>query len=506
MITTPAGSTSRSARSVGDAARSGGRWGAISGVSEQIVSLIVTVVLARLLAPEDFGLVAATMLVVTLLSSASDVGLGPALVKRESVDDRSVSSTFWLATALGAVGALICLVVAEQADALLGIGEAAGLVRAAGALVALGLMAGVVRALLQRRLAFRAIFGINIASSILYGAVAIALAALTGAGAWAIIIGRIAMGVFRLVALATAARWRPSAIFDRRSAFADLRFSMAFLGGRLTNDVSKNVDYWVIGQRFGERSLGGYYIAFVLPSILRQRLTWLVSSVGFPVLSRLERPFRDRAFLRLQGVIVFIALPALLGLAAIADPLIAMLFGSQWDGVGEITRILAVAAVFDVITATNTPMLLSLGHADRVLRINLSRLAVLGGGIGLAVTTDRGVTGIAAAVLVAAAASMLVSLATIRTALDVTIVAQVWSFARTAAVSLTMALTVHAADQQLSLATPLQVAVLLVAGAAIYAIGARLFNRSAFELTRCELMRLLRPGAQQPPISVEAWS
>jgi O-antigen/teichoic acid export membrane protein len=368
------------------AALLGVRWGALAGIVEQLGSVGATFVLARLLTPADFGIVAAATVAVGLFQVLTRLGFGAALVNRKTMDDRVASSTFWLALLVGLVVSVSAAAASPWLASAVGRPDVAPYVAVAALMIVVGQASRVSGSLLLRRLRFKAVYKADIASIAAYSGTAISLAILTDLGPWVIIIGRVVSAVVATLARLIAGHWYPKLTFDLVSVREDLRFNLGSITNALVLFGARNADYWMLGRTTTSAALGLYYVAYVLPNILRQRMTWLADEILFPVLSRIrDEPDRIRkAYAEVLQLLAFLAFPILLGISLMAKPIVHVFFGPQWLGAVAPLSIMAVAAAVETVTQVATTVFLSQGKPGRSVLVNGSRLLALAVGLAVA--------------------------------------------------------------------------------------------------------------------------
>lgn len=381
---------------------SGGRWGAIRSVVLQVASIGTTAVLARLLSEEDFGLVAITVVVLTMFELVTRVGLGATVIRREPLTDRVTSTFFWLSLLLGGGAGLLAFAVSGPAAALAGSTDAAPLVALAALTLPLNMAARVPIALLSRRFQFRARAGLEIAGALTHTIVAIVLA-FAGLGALAVVIGQMARSLALLVGAFVASGFRPRLVMDRAIIGEELSFNAGWLTADLVTYANKNTDYWFVGNTLGAGPLGIYYVAYVIPTLLRRRVTSIGHEIIYPVASRIQNdPTRIvSALMRIVRLVTFVVVPSMLGLSVLADLAIRIGFGSDWMEAVEPLRIIAVAAAVTSMTVIANPVFAALGRPWLQVRIGMTAMVVLI--VGLAASLRIGTLyAVAAAVLIAA--------------------------------------------------------------------------------------------------------
>lgn len=368
-----------------------------------MISIFTTAILARLLTEEDFGLVAITILVVTMFDVITSVGLGAAVIRRDSIDDDEVSTFFWASVALGTCAGLLVVAVSTPAAILAGDRAAAPLVALAALTLPLSLASRIPSGLLVRSLRFRPVALVDIIGSIVHAAVAISLAQL-GLGALAVVIGHVSRSAVILVGSLGASRFRPLWRFRRRALIEEMSFSLNILGADIVWYGNKNADYWFVGNRLGSAQLGIYYISFLIPTLLRWRLTRIGHDVLYPVISKIQddKPRIVAAYLRVLHLMAFLMFPAMLGLAIVADLVIQVGFGPDWEAAIEPLRIIALGTAFASMSTVAHPIFPALGVPGLMVRTGVISLITLV--VGLAFSYSNGnLSRVALAVVIAAA-------------------------------------------------------------------------------------------------------
>jgi O-antigen/teichoic acid export membrane protein len=325
-------------------------WLALAQVASRVSSLVVVAILARLLTPSDFGLIALTSLVVGLISTFGDTGLTSALIQRVEVTIEHFTSAFWLngvaALALAVAGTLaarpIAILYGQPRLTLLLIGSMTILpIRAIGQ---------VPDAILQRRLAFRQIAVIESASTMIAGLVSVS-AAVEGFGVWALVLQGVIIALVSSVAKFLVVDWRPTWYFSPSRIREMLLFSAGVLGCALVNYIARNVDYALIGAFLGVRALGYYSLAYNLMLMPSTYIGGVVLRVMFPALSTLQADierFRS-VYLRMLRLVSTAVLPVVIGLGAVANVFVHTVYGEQWSPSVEVLQILTVVGCIEAV-------------------------------------------------------------------------------------------------------------------------------------------------------------
>ncbi len=354
----------------------GAAWAYGSYVGGRVLVLASTALLARLLAPAEFGLVALALIFIALLETVADLGLSQSLViVRDDVLEHA-DTVFTASVLVGA--ALACLTAAIGPLAALFFDEPVlvGLLPVLGANFLLRALGTTHYALAQRRIDFRSRTAAELADVAVRGLVGIALA-LLGLGAWSLALGYLAGTTALTVVLWLRVPWRPSLRLGRDHIRTLWRF-----GGSLTAlDVLAagiaNADYVFIGRVLGPASLGLYSLGFRIPELLILNLSVVAGQVLFPAFAALGRDALASAYLTSLRYTLMVALPAAAGLALLAEPLTLGLFGDAWRGAISATQILTLYALAVAIGIPAGSAYKALGRVRVLLLLAVPRAGLL---------------------------------------------------------------------------------------------------------------------------------
>jgi PST family polysaccharide transporter len=235
--------------------------------------------------------------------------------------------------------------------------------------------------------------------------------AVAGMGAMAVAIGQVTSATIAFVAVMVCSHWRPTLEFRPSSLRGEMGYNAGMLGTSFATYLGKNVDYWFVGRVCGPTALGVYYVAFVLPNILRQRITTVAGAVMFPVFVRHQHDPAQlrRTYVESFGLHLMAGVPAMCGLSLVADDVVAVFFGSQWAAAGTLLAILSLAAAAEFVTAAAISMFLATGRTRDTVLLQLFRAVLLAGGLSALAWSpaDLDPTSAAAVVLGSTAAAAL---------------------------------------------------------------------------------------------------
>lgn len=329
-----------------------------------IVQLLTIVVLARLLAPDDFGLVAMALAVTAIADQFRTLGLSQAVLQRASLTWTQMDGLFWIN---GVVGVLLAGVIAALGPVLAAFYGRTELVPISMALAAAYVINGFAvqhQALLSRQMRFAVLARRTVVARVLASMVAVT-AALLGAGYWALVLQQIASVVFSAVVVWTAVRWLPGWPRQLRETWPLLQFGAGISVASLMNTVARQADNIIIGKALGAGALGLYTRAYSLLMLPIRQMKDPIGAVVVPVLATLlPEPQRYRRVYRsaLAGV-AHLGVPGVAVLAVVADPLILVMLGPQWSAAVPVFQLLAVAGLCQVASATTGWLFVSSGRS-----------------------------------------------------------------------------------------------------------------------------------------------
>jgi O-antigen/teichoic acid export membrane protein len=326
-------------------------------------------VLARLLLPEDFGLVAMVMAITRFAQQFRDFGLSAATIQKEEITHPQVSTLFWFNAGLSACITLLAMGLSPLIATFYGDGRLTWIAVVLSLMFLLSGLAVQHQALLRRQMRFRALMIVDIVAQLFGFAVAV-VGAMIGMRHWALVVAKLAAPLAILVGVWTACGWRPGA--PRRGT--GVRPLLAF-GGNLTgfnviNYFARNLDKILIGRAFGSIVLGIYDKAYSLLMMPIANIRGPVNAVSIPALSRLQDdPQRYRRYYcKVMTLIAFLSMPLMAFCFVVADDLVRVLLGPNWIGVEDYLRILALAGFIQPVIFTNGSVYVSMGQTDRMLR------------------------------------------------------------------------------------------------------------------------------------------
>lgn len=359
----------------------------------RLSGLVVTAVLARLLAPTDFGLVALASLAVQLLGIITELGITSALVQRLTVNDEELSTGFWLGLGFSTVLATVGFAAAESIALLFHQPRIAPLLRAMMFILPFASLGQIGDVILQRRLDFRSIATIDWVSGMVSAGLGVS-AAFAGWGLWALVVQFVSSTAVAVLLRLLMVRWRPILVFDKSVARRILGYGSSLVSMGLLNYAAVNVDNALIGAGIGAAALGYYMLAYNLVLLPSTNVGGLVSRVMFPALSTLQSD-RQRfvgAYGGMLRVVSLATFPLVVGLGVTAPLAIPVIYGPQWNPSVNLLEILTVVGIFQSVNVSGVAYS-AIGRPQLLLGWAMISVTVMT--IGFAIGVRHGVTGVA---------------------------------------------------------------------------------------------------------------
>jgi len=341
----------------------------LSRIVNYFVQLAGTVILARLLVPEDFGLIAMVTSLNGILLQLRDIGLSDAVIQAKQIDQKQMSTLFWI-NALFNSGLSLAIVAASPL-----IARFYGEPRLLGITIVLSLsfilygLSDFHFALLKRGMHFWSIAIAQIAANFVSNIAAIYLA-WRGYGYWALVVKNVAFVVSLVAVVWIACGWRPGPPARKSGTKGLLFFGANSIGYLTMSFFARNLDKTIVGRRYGVVPLGYYDKAFNLFLVPVSQLTMSLHQVAVTTLSKLrsEPEKYKRYYLNAVSIISFLGMPVCAFLGSVSQELILFLLGPKWIQSAGLFFLLTISGGVHIVYSTQEWLHVSLGRADRWLR------------------------------------------------------------------------------------------------------------------------------------------
>ncbi len=353
-------------------------WVSLSNILLKFINFIITIILARLLEPSDFGLVAIALIVVNFFEIFRDLGIGPALIHRKEDKDAAADSAFFIFPAVAVIFYAVSYFIAPAAAVFFREDELETLIRVLSLTFVIWSFGSLPRTLLTKDLEFKKLVIPQLLPKISYGAVAVVMA-LQGFGVWSLVAGRLVLEVMSVITIWLALDWRPSLRFDRRIALELFSYGKYVLFAGIIVFMISVIDITFIGRLLGSTELGYYSIAFGIAGLFTLQLSGLVSQVMFPVFSRIQDDMDKLgwAYLKTLKYLSLIAFPAALGIISVSWYFIKVVYGDKWLPAVAVLQVLCLYGLSKAALKTTENLYLAAGQPKIMTKINLLQLILM---------------------------------------------------------------------------------------------------------------------------------
>jgi len=358
----------------------GGSLAIASQAVKFVITIVATSIMARLLTPQDYGLIAMVAFVTAFVSTYKDLGLAAATIQKDEITLDQISTLFWINLALSAGITLFTIAIAPLVSRFYGEPRltAITVVTACGFLIS-GLTVQH-EALLRRQMRYVWLSMIGLFALIAGYAVGIFMA-LKGYHYWALVASQLAVTATTTFMTIAVCRWLPGLPKRNTGVRSMVRFGGNLTGFATINFFSRNLDNLLIGRVWGAQELGIYGRAYQLMMLPIDQINDPVTSVAVPSLSRLmgnDENYR-RAYLRILEKITLITMPGIALMIVTADWIVSIVLGSQWSAVAPLLVILGIAGLIQPITNTTGWLFVTQGRTKEMFNV-----AMIGGPITMA--------------------------------------------------------------------------------------------------------------------------
>lgn len=342
------------------------------------LGLVISIVLARLVAKEIHGLLAIIMVFINLAQTFVQSGMGVALVQNRDTTREDYSTVLYLSLGVALVMNVILFftapLIARAYESELLILP----LRVLATSLFFGAFNSIQTAKMQREMRFREMMRCNLLAVVLSGAAGV-IAAYAGAGLWALVIYQMAQVVIVSVCMAAADRWRPQLVFSTARAKVLFGFGWKMLVSSLLTSLYNETRTLIVGYKYSTADLADYNKGYQFPYVITNTLDVSVQSVMLPVMSRAQddQERLRRMLLRTLTLSMFAVTPVMLGLAAVAQTLIPLLLGPAWSSCVPLLCVFCFSDVMLPVKTTNLSLLKATGRSDIYMKTELVRRLIM---------------------------------------------------------------------------------------------------------------------------------
>lgn len=347
-------------------------WSAIDSIAGQGVTFIVGLILARLLSPEEYGLIGIITIFISVFNTVVDSGFSNAIIRKQHATDDDYDTVFIFNLALSGILFALLFLLAPAIAHFFRNEQLVPLTQVMASIVIINSLAIVQRTKLIKSIDFKTQTKVSLASSVISGIVGITMA-YCGMGVWSLVGQQISRQSINTLGLWHSGRWRPRFRFSLISFKELFSYGWKLLVSQLITTIWNEISHVVIGRCYSSADLGQYTRAHQFSSIFSTNLTAIVQRVSFPVLSSIQddKERLKESYKKVITTTMFITGLCMFGLAAVSKSLILVLIGEKWMAAATYLPILCFNFVLYPLRAINTNMLQVSGRSDQLLILEI---------------------------------------------------------------------------------------------------------------------------------------
>ena len=383
-------------------------WRFAERCGAQLVTFIVSIVLARILAPEDYGQIALITVFTTIMQVFVDSGLGTALIQKKDADDLDFSSVFYFNFAVCLILYAVMFVGAPFIAGVYNDMSLTPIIRVISLTIVISGVKGIQQSYVSRNMLFKRFFYATLGGTIFSAFLGIALA-YAGFGVWAIVAQQLSNTTIDTLILWLTVEWRPKKMFSLERLKELLSYGWKLLVSALLDTVYNNIRSLIIGKMYSSADLAYYDQGKKFPNVIVTNINTSIDSVLLPTMSNAQD---DRAHVKSMTrrsikTSTYIMAPMMMGLAFCADPIVRLVLTDKWLPCVPFLRIFCITYMFYPIHTANLNAIKAMGRSDYFLKLEIAKKIV--GMILLVSTMWFGVMAMAYSLLISTLASMIIN-------------------------------------------------------------------------------------------------
>ncbi len=474
----------------GDSVAASMIWKTLERYSALGISLIVQIVIARILEPEEFGIISMMTVFISVATVFIQNGFNMALIQMKDADEDDYSTALWINTMIGLILYGIIFVSAPYIAAYYEQPAITDSLRILALILIIGSAESIQLAIASRKMQFKKIFISNLLSSVTSGAVGIVLA-LLGFGVWALVFQQLSYKIAVLVIMGATLHWRPRFVIKKESAGKMLSYGWKLLFAGLVNSLYNELNSLVIGKKYSESDLAYYSKGKQFPTYIATGIDSSIQSVMFSAFSKkqTDRDALHGMLIKSIAVNIYVIFPLMLGLALVAEPFIAILLTEKWLLVVPYMQVCCITYAVHPISSAHLQALAAIGRSDMRLKLEFIKKPL--GLILLFLAIDHGPFAIAVSATLASVIGALVDVAGSSLYVKLSIKEQIKEFIPVALITAVMGVIVYVVGL-LALPYLLLMVLQILVGVVSYVILSMLIKPTGYRYLKNLVMSVLK--------------
>ena len=352
-------------------------WKLLERGSVQVVTFVVTIVLARILVPEDYGLIALVLVFINISNVIVDGGLNMALVQKKDADNVDFSTIFYTSLLLATILYLVLYFFSGAIAEFYGRPELVPVIKVLGVSLFFYAITSIQKAFLSRNLLFKNLFYSSLGAVVISGVLGIWMAKM-GYGVWALVVQNLSVQVITAIIMWFTVKWRPQIVFSYERFKGLFNFGWKIFASNFLINLFINVRSLIIGKVYTASALGYFDRGKQFPALIIENINASIQAVLFPVLSGEQDNVQVvkamvRRSIKMSAFIIF---PLVIGLVVTAEPLIYALLTEKWMGAVPFIQIFSFAYMLMPMQIANLQAIQALGHSGTTLKIELIKKVI----------------------------------------------------------------------------------------------------------------------------------
>lgn len=352
-------------------------WKVLENGGTQGIQFVIQIVLARLLLPEDYGIIVIVMFFISIANIFVQSGLNTAIIQKKDIDDEYLSSAFFLSLFFALIVYFVFYISAPYISLFYRMPELIKILRVLSLTLFFGAFNSIQNAIISKNLWFKKMFISSLSGVIISGSSGIILAYLNF-GVWALVIQQITNQIIITIVLYSTLKWKPSLSFSIKKARVLLSYGWKLLLSGLIATIDRNIISLIVGKIYSADMLGYYNRGTQFPSFIVNNINGAIQAVMLPALSN-QQDYTHRVKSMVRRSIKtssYVIFPLLVGLAVIAEPLILVLLTDKWASSIPFLRILSISFALYPIHTANLQAINALGRSDIFLKLEIIKSLV----------------------------------------------------------------------------------------------------------------------------------
>jgi len=455
-------------------------WKYFERTGNQAVQFVVQIVLARLLLPADFGVIALLMVFISLAQVFVQSGWGTALVQAKNAEDVDFSSVFYLSLSVAGVLYLVLFISAPAIASFYRMHELINVLRVLSLILFFGAVNSIQNAVIARGFKFKQLFYSSLGAIVLSGAIGVFLA-YAGYGIWALVWQQLTNSLFLCLIMWITVKWRPKLLFSLERLSRLFSYGWKLLVSGLLDTGYREMQSLVIGKMFSPADLGFYNRGRMFPQVIVGNIDGSIQSVMMPALSQSQDdPRRIKEMMRRAITMsAFIIAPLMAGMISTAEPIVRIVLTEKWLPAVPFLRICCISFFFYPIHTANLTAINAVGRSDIFLKLEIIKKLIGIAILAITIIFFRSVIAIAWSAVVSGASSTFINAYPNKRLIGYTYLEQIKDLMPSFLLSAFMGVIVYLVGL-LPLDTYIKLILQIITGAVVYTVLAWQFKISSF--------------------------